>query len=64
MLDVADRLGPLIERAAAGDPEMDRMARAASANGVRSRLREFAGGGSEAVSGYANLVLHQEVMQA
>ncbi|HUO69380.1 MAG TPA: HEAT repeat domain-containing protein [Solirubrobacteraceae bacterium] len=59
MLDVADRLGPVIARAAAGDPAMDRIARAACACGVRSRLRELATGGDEDVSGYANALLHE-----
>ena len=64
LLDVADRLGPVIERAAAGEPAMDRLARAASASGVRSRLRELACGDSDPVSGYANLILHDRAMTA
>ena len=63
LLDVADQLGPVIERAAAGEPAMDRLARAASESGVRSRLHERAGG-SDPVSGYANLILHERAMAA
>jgi HEAT repeat protein len=50
LLDVADRLDAIIERAAGGHEGMDRFVRAACAAGVRSRLSEAAQGGDAAAS--------------
>jgi HEAT repeat protein len=59
MLDVADRLSQVIERAAAGDQVMDRIAEAAYALGVRSRLRELTVGSDDHVSRYVSGLLHE-----
>jgi hypothetical protein len=58
-LDVADRLDAIIDRAAAGDREMDLFVRLSSAAGVRSRLHALAESQSRASSAYAAGVLAQ-----
>jgi HEAT repeat protein len=57
LLDVADRMGSIIDRAADGDARMDRLARAACASGVRSRLEECAAHAAGPACGYAAAVL-------
>jgi HEAT repeat protein len=57
VLDVSDRLERLLERAAAGEAEMDQFARAACASGVRSRLIELASERDDRVGAYASSVL-------
>jgi hypothetical protein len=56
LLDVADRMRPIIDRAAAGDVGMDRFARTACAAGVRCRMDEVASS-EDSASQYATEVL-------
>ena len=60
MLDVADGLEGIIDRAAAGDHGLDRLVRSACAAGIKSRLHDVAGSRSSASAGYAAAVLAQE----
>jgi HEAT repeats/PBS lyase HEAT-like repeat/HEAT repeat len=57
LLDVADRMDSIIDRAADGDAAMDQLARAACASGVRSRLEERATQHAGPASGYAGALL-------
>jgi HEAT repeat protein len=59
LLDVADRLDGIIDRAAEGDPGMDSFVRAASAAGVRSRLSEAAEDVASHSAAYAERVLDE-----
>src|SRR5581483_5276831 len=56
-LDVADRLGDLIVRAAGGEAAPDRLVRRACDAGVRARLEEIAQGGAGGPRTYARGVL-------
>ena len=57
LVDVAGRLEPMIDRAAAGDASMDLLVRTACAAGIHSRLHDIAESRSSASSAYATAVL-------
>jgi hypothetical protein len=59
LLDVGDRLGPIIARAAAGDEQLDRFVHRVAAAGVRARL-EGTAAGEGAASDYAARLLEPE----
>jgi len=63
LLDVADRLGAIIDRAAAGDRDMDRFVRAACTAGVRARLDEAAASMADTAGAYAAQVLESSDAQ-
>jgi HEAT repeat protein len=64
ILDVSGQLGAVIEQAAAGDLTMDVLVRAASASGVRSRLRRLASSDFATAGRYAGSLLGPEPVPA
>ncbi len=56
LVDVAGRLEPMIDRAAAGDARMDLLIRTAYKAGIRSRLHDIAASHSSASSAYSTAV--------